>query len=490
MKTSTRRRTAGRWWLCFGLATSMVIALGAAPASANSGDVTASVLYFDNHTGDPAWDAVGRGMADMVTSDLSGVPGLKMVERTRLNDVIKELALQQTAFFDPKTAQKLGKGVGAKYVITGALTAVEPTVRIDIRLIAVKTGDVELTDSVVGSKERFFELEAQLVSRFAKALKVVVAPSTSKVSKLASVQALGVALKAADAGDQKSATSALSKVVSQEPDWKLGKKRYLQLLKQVHTAKDRRTDALRAVDKKLWARVAARADGKDISALGKDQASAALSYRVLATNLMVRQLRTALDDGKGQHRVTDKNRGTALKLIGDYMAQVEQLVAGLVVWRSTFAAPYHELTFELDDADSETCDRAGYGSSCGEWTFATPAWVSWSLAKFLLEGKSDLFAELRVEMTPTPAQLDPTLRAKGYALLAASLAEVDGPMPADEREQMGAYVLDTWADALVAEGKAIEGVARLQMILDRYPKHKDYAEYEQKLKAMLNSAVE
>src|SRR5207245_76973 len=72
-----------------------------------------AVLYFDNNTGDPAMDALQKGLADMMITDLAAVDGVTVVERSRLQAVVGELALQRGKYFDQQTAVKLGKGVGA-----------------------------------------------------------------------------------------------------------------------------------------------------------------------------------------------------------------------------------------------------------------------------------------------------------------------------------------------------------------------------------------
>jgi len=47
---------------------------------------------------------------------------IRLVERARLNEVRGELQLQQSAEVDPATAQKAGKLLGARYVLTGKIT--------------------------------------------------------------------------------------------------------------------------------------------------------------------------------------------------------------------------------------------------------------------------------------------------------------------------------------------------------------------------------
>ena len=79
----------------------------AAPAADKA---TVTVLYFDNDTGDASLTYLGKGLADMMITDLSAVAALQVVERDKLEALLKELKLQGTKYFDPGTAQQIGKG--------------------------------------------------------------------------------------------------------------------------------------------------------------------------------------------------------------------------------------------------------------------------------------------------------------------------------------------------------------------------------------------
>src|SRR5262245_8149104 len=127
---------------------------------------TVMVLYFENRTNDRQLDVLSKGIADMLVTDLSSVDGLQVVEREKLDALLKEIDLQKTKFFDPATAQKLGKGIGASHAIAGSIAALEPEVRIDVRLIEVATGKVVMGDHVVGKKDQFFALEGELGKKF------------------------------------------------------------------------------------------------------------------------------------------------------------------------------------------------------------------------------------------------------------------------------------------------------------------------------------
>lgn len=140
---------------------------------------TLAVTYFDNNTSDARFDPLGRGLADMLITDLSVVDELSVVERGRLNDILSELQLQASTFVDPKTAVAVGKGVGAGYVLTGAFLAIEPEMRIDARIVNVETGEVVQADSVTGPVDEFFLLEKELASAIVERLGITMSARES-----------------------------------------------------------------------------------------------------------------------------------------------------------------------------------------------------------------------------------------------------------------------------------------------------------------------
>lgn len=63
-------------------------------------------------------------LRDLFTTEISEKAGgkLRIVERERLKDLRAELAFQQSDEVDPASAQKVGKLLGARYVLTGKIT--------------------------------------------------------------------------------------------------------------------------------------------------------------------------------------------------------------------------------------------------------------------------------------------------------------------------------------------------------------------------------
>ena len=70
---------------------------------------TIAISYFDNTSGSEQYNPLSKGLADMLITDLSNVKSIQIVEREKLESLLKEIDLGESKFIDPNTAQKLGK---------------------------------------------------------------------------------------------------------------------------------------------------------------------------------------------------------------------------------------------------------------------------------------------------------------------------------------------------------------------------------------------
>ena len=81
-----------------------------------------AVLPFDNNSigKDRAdFDGIGKGMQDMLITDMAQNANVVIVERERIQALLTEQNLVKSGTIDPQTAIKLGKMVGAQYMVTG-----------------------------------------------------------------------------------------------------------------------------------------------------------------------------------------------------------------------------------------------------------------------------------------------------------------------------------------------------------------------------------
>ena len=209
---------------------------------------TIAISYFDNSSGDAKYNALSKGIADMLITDLSKIKGVTIVEREKLEKLIQEIKLGQSKYFDPTTAQKLGKGLGAQNILTGSFYILDNTIRIDARLIDVQTGGIVFAEQVSGNKNNFFALHQQLANLLAKKLNIPYSPDLSGLYKasdevtLTEVVNFSNALELQDEGMNGEAKQLLEKTIKTNPKFHFAQNKLDEIkewLKKVELERER-----------------------------------------------------------------------------------------------------------------------------------------------------------------------------------------------------------------------------------------------------------
>lgn len=84
----------------------------------------------------------GRFMAEELITRLHETEKFKVIERQLLNQVIKEQKLTLSGIVDPASAKQLGKVLGVDAIVSGSITDLGKTVRVNARLISTETGEI------------------------------------------------------------------------------------------------------------------------------------------------------------------------------------------------------------------------------------------------------------------------------------------------------------------------------------------------------------
>jgi TolB-like protein len=216
-----------------------------------------AVLYFDNYTGKSDYDPLGKGIASMMISDLSPVKEIRLLERDRMQDLLKEIDLQHTKYFDSTTSVKVGKMVGAEYVVVGAFAAVEPQMRIDTRVVRVSTGEIVKTAQVTGDQNKFFDLEQALANKLIDGLGIVLDPEEAqkvaekqqadRIDALSTMTNFSQALAAYDRQDYSGAMDKMAPALRASPNSMLLKVAFDEMKhRTTQSAADKAKDKLKS----------------------------------------------------------------------------------------------------------------------------------------------------------------------------------------------------------------------------------------------------
>lgn len=131
-----------------------------------------AVLPFNNGgsygQGKEDFDALERGIAGMMISELSQNPAARLVERQDVQRLVDEQNLGAQGRVDPQTASKIGKLVGARYMVMGTFVDFYGDFRVDVRLINTETGEVVKTESERMQRDHMFDIIRSIATRLMK----------------------------------------------------------------------------------------------------------------------------------------------------------------------------------------------------------------------------------------------------------------------------------------------------------------------------------
>ena len=117
--------------------------------------------YLGTHTD---YAPLGRGLSEMVITDLSQISGIQLVERLRLQAMMDEMKLTQTGLVDAKTAPRCGRLLSAGQVIYGAYDVLgENRFKVDVEFHDLINHPSPLKASSSGALKNLFHLEKRIV---------------------------------------------------------------------------------------------------------------------------------------------------------------------------------------------------------------------------------------------------------------------------------------------------------------------------------------
>ena len=173
------------------------------------------------------WDyeALGIGLQQMLITELSLNSGLRLVERSRLREIIEELELSRSGYIDPNTTATVGKLVQARYMIVGSFVDANGTMRLDARIDDVETGEVlvETAAKVQGERDNLLDMVIELGVKLTQAAKLPPLPEQIVEERRAldyppgAVQLYSRALRREERGDRDGMVELLRQLASEFP---------------------------------------------------------------------------------------------------------------------------------------------------------------------------------------------------------------------------------------------------------------------------------
>jgi TolB-like protein len=121
---------------------------------------------------------LGWGLADLLTTDLGRSRSLRVVERLQIDALLRELGLAATGRVDSGTAPRVGRLLGARQIVSGAIVQL-PDARLTVstRLADVTRGQVRGAESSTIVLDRILDAEKTLALSLFERLGVTLTPA-------------------------------------------------------------------------------------------------------------------------------------------------------------------------------------------------------------------------------------------------------------------------------------------------------------------------
>ena len=130
-----------------------------------------AVFYFDNLTGDPQLDWLRTGLTDMLVTNLSQSPGLRVLGTSRLYQLLDETGHRDDRTMSAPIVESVARKAQATTALVGSFVRAGSQIRIQATLQDPKSGEVIASERVEGDAESgLFALVDELTGRVRKRL--------------------------------------------------------------------------------------------------------------------------------------------------------------------------------------------------------------------------------------------------------------------------------------------------------------------------------
>lgn len=115
------------------------------------GEGSLAILPLTNRTGVDSLDWLGPGLADMLTTNLAQLDGLRVVSAQRLLDLMRQAGRHETEAIPDDLALQIASQSGARTLVRGSFMAVGDEIRLDVQLIDLEDGTISAAEQSRGS---------------------------------------------------------------------------------------------------------------------------------------------------------------------------------------------------------------------------------------------------------------------------------------------------------------------------------------------------
>jgi TolB-like protein len=179
---------------------------------------------------------VGRGLTQLMITDLSKLSQLRLLEREQVQALVDELSLAEAGKVDPATGARSGRLLRASRVMQGSIQDLpnRTDLRLDATVVDAKDAKVIATGTGSDKLQELFALQKQVLFRLVDQLGITLTPADRRAlserptADLQAFLAYSRGLEAEDRGDWPGAESNFTTAVGRDPNFRAAKVKQVQ----------------------------------------------------------------------------------------------------------------------------------------------------------------------------------------------------------------------------------------------------------------------
>ena len=221
------------------LAVSAAVLPAGAQQAVAAARPTVAVMDFSNGAIGTAHDELAPlsgGIGDLLVGELAANPGIRLVERKQVRQLLDEQELAGTRAIDAQTAVRVGRLLGVQHMIFGGfVTDRSGTMQLHARAVNVETGVIEHVERVSDRTDNFMAMVSRLAQQLSGGMKLPAPPARTPDAGPANGASSGAparsavpfqavllysrAVRAEDGGDRAQAVELYRKTLSAFPTY-------------------------------------------------------------------------------------------------------------------------------------------------------------------------------------------------------------------------------------------------------------------------------
>ncbi|MGH7470463.1 MAG: CsgG/HfaB family protein [Longimicrobiales bacterium] len=139
-----------------------IVALTSANAGAQQQDRPGIAVFPLEYGGSLAGNSEGLdrlaiGLQQLLLNHFLQNPSIRVVERLRIKELMDEQGLTQAGRVDPQTAARIGKLIGARYMVLGGYSEL-PDMQVTARIVDTETSEILFSRRVSGKRDKLMSM--------------------------------------------------------------------------------------------------------------------------------------------------------------------------------------------------------------------------------------------------------------------------------------------------------------------------------------------